>query len=355
MVETALNDPEQMIALFRQALGSFQSSKAAFRIVSSIPHRQQQQQQQQPSLPKMVYILDSSFNPPTLAHARIILSALKSSPGSPNPPRVLLLLAIQNADKAPKPASFEERLAMMQVFAEDVIDDITSSSQSKRGLQQHSCQVGIDIGLTKLPYFADKALHISPSEAYPLQDTEQVHLIGYDTLVRCLDTKYYPPAHTLAPLQPFLAKHKLRVTYRADDEWGDKAAQTKFLSDVGEGSLESLGGLREWVVDKRIEMVEGRKEGEEVISSTKVREAAKLRDEEKLGSLVTPGIRNSKVLTREISNNRNLSSCIIAIYLFLSKPVAEILESVAFYFVGRSVSLKFWRGKGLVPWLPGFL
>ncbi|EKD13677.1 cytidylyltransferase family protein [Drepanopeziza brunnea f. sp. 'multigermtubi' MB_m1] len=291
MVETALNDPEQMIALFRQALGSFQSSKAAFRIVSSIPHRQQQQQQQQPSLPKMVYILDSSFNPPTLAHARIILSALKSSPGSPNPPRVLLLLAIQNADKAPKPASFEERLAMMQVFAEDVIDDITSSSQSKRGLQQHSCQVGIDIGLTKLPYFADKALHISPSEAYPLQDTEQVHLIGYDTLVRCLDTKYYPPAHTLAPLQPFLAKHKLRVTYRADDEWGDKAAQTKFLSDVGEGSLESLGGLREWVVDKRIEMVEGRKEGEEVISSTKVREAAKLRDEEKLGSLVTPGIR----------------------------------------------------------------
>ncbi|KAI9048553.1 hypothetical protein LZ554_007386 [Drepanopeziza brunnea f. sp. 'monogermtubi'] len=289
MVETAQNDPEQMITLFRQALGSFQSSKAAFRIVSSIPHRQQQQQQ--PSPPKTVYILDSSFNPPTLAHARIILSALQSSPVSPNPPRVLLLLAIQNADKAPKPASFEERLAMMQVFAEDVIGDVTSSSPSKRGLLEQNCRVGIDIGLTKLPYFADKALHISPSEAYPLQDTEQVHLIGYDTLVRCLDTKYYPPAHTLAPLQPFLAKHKLRVTYRADDEWGDKAAQTKFLSDVGEGSLESLGGLREWVVDKRIEMVEGRKEGEEVISSTKVREAAKLRDEEKLGSLVTPGIR----------------------------------------------------------------
>lgn len=285
------SNPEQILAHFRHALKLFQSSKSVFQVVCSLPNRPAA------SPPKIVYILDSSFNPPTLAHARIILSALRSSRPSSKPPRVLLLLAIQNADKATQPASFEERLAMMQVFAEDVLGDMKPAAQAGGTEPQQHDPTGIDIGLTTLPYFADKSLHISPSEAYPSQETEQVHLIGYDTLVRCLDTKYYPPAHTLAPLQPFLRQHKLRVTYRADDEWGDRDAQSKFLRDIGEGSLESVGGLKEWVTEKRIELVEGRKESEEVISSTRVREAARARDEEKLGSLVTPGVK-SWVLNR---------------------------------------------------------
>jgi hypothetical protein len=31
---------------------------------------------------------------------------------------------------------------------------------------------------------------------------EQVHLTGYDTLIRIFNSKYYPPEHTLKPLRP---------------------------------------------------------------------------------------------------------------------------------------------------------
>ncbi|KAL2073264.1 hypothetical protein VTL71DRAFT_10588 [Oculimacula yallundae] len=281
------SDPEQMLTHFRQALQSFRTSNAAFRILSSIPKPLNSRTLPPPPPPKTLYILDSSFNPPTLAHARIILSALQSSTSRSTPHRVLLLLAIQNADKAPKPASFEERLAMMEIFAADLLAKHKSSTKS----QSQQSELGIDIGVTTLPYFADKYPHISPSEAYPLPETEQVHLIGYDTLVRLLDTKYYPPSHTLKPIQPFLKEHRLRVSYRADDEWGDREAQDGYVRDLREGKREDVGGLREWVAEKRIEMVEGRKEGEDVVSSTKVRNAVKEGDEVALSKLVTAGVK----------------------------------------------------------------
>ncbi|KAK0107207.1 hypothetical protein ONS95_003909 [Cadophora gregata] len=283
------SDSDQMLAHFRQALQSFRTSNAPFRILSSIPKPLNSTTAlPPPPPPKTLYILDSSFNPPTLAHARIILSALHSSTSESTPHRVLLLLAIQNADKAPKPASFEARLAMMEIFAQDLLVNLKTTSKSA----PETSEVGIDIAVTTLPYFADKYPHISPSEAYPFPRTEQVHLIGYDTLVRLLDTKYYPPSHNLKPIQPFLEKHRLRVTYRADDEWGDREAQDRYLRELGEGKREDVGGLREWVTEKRIEMVEGRKDGEEVVSSTKVRNAVSKGDEEALGKLVTTGVKD---------------------------------------------------------------
>lgn len=282
------SDPDQMLTHFRQALQSFRTSNAPFRILSSVPKPLNSTSLPPPPPPKTLYILDSSFNPPTLAHARIILSALQSSTSAATPHRVLLLLAIKNADKAPKPASFEERLAMMEIFAQDLLANFKPSSTT----QPEQGEVGVDIAVTTLPYFADKYPHISPSEAYPLPETEQVHLVGYDTLVRLLDTKYYPPSHTLKPIQPFLEEHRLRVTYRADHEWGDREAQDRYLSDLGEGKREDIGGLSKWVTEKRIVMVDGRKDGEEVISSTKVRKAVVDGDEKALGKLVTTGVKD---------------------------------------------------------------
>ncbi len=55
-----------------------------------------------------------------------------------------------------------------------------------------------------------------------------------------------------------------------------------------DGDREDEGGKREWA--DRIELVDGRKEGEEIISSTKVREAAKAKDEKALRRLVTDGV-----------------------------------------------------------------
>lgn len=55
-----------------------------------------------------------------------------------------------------------------------------------------------------------------------------------------------------------------------------------------DGDREDEGGKREWA--DRITLVDGRKVGEEIISSTKVREAVKAKNESALKKLVTDGV-----------------------------------------------------------------
>lgn len=179
----------------------------------------------------------------------------------------------------------------MEVFAGDILASLESSATSAKQDQEEEGELGIDIAVTTLPYFADKSKHISPSPSYPLEETAQVHLVGYDTLLRILDTKYYPPTHKLDVLHPFLEKHRLRVTYRVDDEWGDREAQDRYLRDLEEGKRESEGAKSEWVKEGRIKMVEGRREGEEMVSSSRVREAVDKGNTEALGRLVTSGVK----------------------------------------------------------------
>jgi len=170
---------------------------------------------------------------------------------------------------------------MMEIFASDLL----SSFQSKNG---EGGELGVDIALITAPYFHDKARIIEESGIYP-EDVEQVHLTGYDTLIRFLNPKYYPPTHDLSPLIKFLAKHKLRVSYRSGDGWGEKEEQDGWLRAMGEGGVEKLGGRREWIDEGRIVLVDTRGE-EGVVSSTKVREAVGNGDEEELGKLVTKGV-----------------------------------------------------------------
>ncbi|KAF4637334.1 hypothetical protein G7Y89_g755 [Cudoniella acicularis] len=230
--------------------------------------------------PKTLYILDSSFNPPTLAHFQIATNALLHDPLPSNPPkRLILLLATQNADKAAKPAALEQRLCMMEIFARELLSKLPKLNKAEE-------EIGVDIALTKFPYFVEKAKCIGED----FEGAEQVHLIGYDTLTRLLDTKYYPPKHTLESVAGFLEKHRVLVTYRTDDQWGSRGEQDGFVREIGDGLLDEKGGRKEWVKEGRIVMVEGRKEGEAVISSTKVREAAKGGDREALKELVTEGV-----------------------------------------------------------------
>ncbi|QSZ31939.1 hypothetical protein DSL72_001508 [Monilinia vaccinii-corymbosi] len=275
------------------------------------------------SLPQTLYILDSSFNPPTLGHAHICLSALRdhysSSELRQTKARLLLLLSTQNADKKITGATLEERLVGMECFATDVLKGLThphsdyhytqtmrtesrasatsestsrpdaenesgdeepSSSDVESECENHATSTTstppnpsnlgpeIEIGLTSLPYFHEKSAAIESSAIYP-PGTTQVHCIGYDTLVRVLNTKYYLRTRDLSPLIPFLQRHKLRVTYRNTDNGSYTAEdQRKYLSDMSL-ELPRLGGLSSWITEKRIYMVEGL-DGSE-ISSSKVR------------------------------------------------------------------------------------
>ncbi|KIW52628.1 hypothetical protein PV05_08258 [Exophiala xenobiotica] len=293
---------------FTQSLKDFASSPSStFKILSSIP----------PSSPpssspiRTLYVLDSSFNPPSKAHLALVKNALRASkvisasnsqndlsrpPASHTKSRVLFLLATVNADKSPEPAAFPDRLVMMTLMAEELRSSF------------HSSPV-VDIGITKEPYFIDKATSIDESGVYtpfspnPGEHFEQIHLTGFDTLVRIFTAKYYPH-HTppLSALEPFLTRHRVRATVRVDEQSPSKNlqqttsgrdlssmdGQLAYLRGLGNGNLEAEGMKREWA--ERVELVVDETGETEGVSSTKIRNAVKEGNWEEVDGLVGRGV-----------------------------------------------------------------
>lgn len=283
-----------LLSFFTSALADFERHAHAFSLVCTVPDAS-------PTLPapaprvrtpaERLIILDSSFNPPTVAHMRMVLSAVESyydpsasattevKPGGParGSARILLLLSVNNADKAPRPASFPQRLAMMYLFAKEL------RRRLPRGPE-------VDVGLAAQPYFHSKCELIAGAEGgyAGAGAMEQVFLVGYDTLIRVFNPKYYGEGGSSMEevLGPFFGKARLRVALRTGDGWGGEGEQRGYLRELGEGGLERVGGRGEWV--ERVELVEG--EGE-VVSSTLVREAVRGGDEVALGRLLGEEVR----------------------------------------------------------------
>jgi nicotinamide-nucleotide adenylyltransferase len=100
-------------------------------------------------------------------NSRALLSAWQNPDGirreyTADGVRLLLLLAVKNADKAPKPAAFEARLAMMYAFAQDV--QLALGEDGDKDAPQR--ELAVDIGLTTQPYFNDKSRAIYESGFY---------------------------------------------------------------------------------------------------------------------------------------------------------------------------------------------
>ncbi|KAI8934039.1 hypothetical protein NX059_008807 [Plenodomus lindquistii] len=271
---------------FESVLHSFTSSAAKFRVVQTVNATTTQ--------PKTLYILDSSFNPPSVAHLALVTSALKQHASSaPGPCRLLLLFSTHNADKAPSPASFTQRIALMTMFAEDV----SRSLQTARPpLDAAVSNVSIDVGLTKEPYYNDKSAAIAEATPsfYP-SSPSHVHLVGYDTLIRFCNPKYYPNHEPpLSALEPFFrANHKLRVTQRPSDAsdassagFGTLEEQDAYLQNLRDGGLKDQGFDSTWA--RNIDMTQtGAAVG---VSSTRVRLAAKEGNWGEVRQLCTEGV-----------------------------------------------------------------
>ncbi|RCH96052.1 hypothetical protein CU098_011241, partial [Rhizopus stolonifer] len=137
-------------------------------------------------------ILDSSFNPPTRAHASLIETTV-----SQYPPgffdAILLLLSTNNVDKSMTGASVNQRIEMMQLMA--------------------SKDRTMTVGITCHGKFVDKqkAIH----SRYPR--LELYFILGYDTLVRLLDPKYYDLPLKQA-LEPFLNNCRLVCADRGQQD-----------------------------------------------------------------------------------------------------------------------------------------
>ncbi|TDZ67309.1 Nicotinamide mononucleotide adenylyltransferase [Colletotrichum trifolii] len=288
---------KSLTEMFNRALTSFQNSKDAFRVVATLPRHTDTPTPRRPasgSRVETLIVLDSSFNPPTLAHLRMARSAVRDLKDK-RAARVLLLLAVNNADKKPEPVEFGTRLGLMDAFARDLQTEVEEGPGE--------VEVEVDLGLATVPFFHDKARVIAESGWYGTGGgggggLEQVYLAGFDTLIRIFDTKYY---NTTTPepedeeeavvpirraLDPFFEQARLRVTMRVDDQWGGVEEQVGYLEGLKGGKLEEVGGRGQWC--ERVEMVQG---GGAVVSSTKVREAAGRGDEDVLRELLSKGVR----------------------------------------------------------------
>ncbi|KAF2721449.1 Nucleotidylyl transferase [Polychaeton citri CBS 116435] len=268
-----------------QALKSFQQSDSKFRVLRTVHPPATSSEATSTTSPKTLIILDSSFNPPSIAHQTLAESALKKSNSDrfTGPIRLLLLFSTMNADKAPSAASFDQRLAMMTIFAEDILENMKDDSSNYP-------IVPIDIGVTTAPYYTDKstAIQSEGSAIYP-DHPRHVHLIGFDTLTRFFAAKYYrdkfsPPFSALNPY--FDAGHSLRATLRPDDDFGSVDSQKAFLAKLENGEMNQDGAKKEWA--KQVELVPpSPKAG---VSSTKIRKAAKAGRFNEVQDLCTPGV-----------------------------------------------------------------
>jgi len=92
---------------------------------------------------------------------------------------------VHNADKKAAPAPFEQRLAMMVKFAEDLHEKMVDiEAHTGQGEPRISEDLVIDVGLTKLPYYNDKSVAIEENKDYA-GSPMHIHLTGFDTYTRC--------------------------------------------------------------------------------------------------------------------------------------------------------------------------
>ncbi|KAI9480291.1 MAG: hypothetical protein EXX96DRAFT_537575 [Benjaminiella poitrasii] len=163
-------------------------------------------------------VLDSSFNPPTHAHANLLKKSLEAYP-SQHFDASLLLFSTNNVDKQLTGASAFQRAQMMELMA----------------VQQND--INIAVGFTPHGRFIDKAKYIQEwfkrkySKDY---DLNLYFIIGFDTLVRFMDAKYYQGLTVKEALATFFDTCRLICADRSLSSSDSQTRQSTFWSQLRE-------------------------------------------------------------------------------------------------------------------------
>jgi nicotinamide-nucleotide adenylyltransferase len=195
--------------------------------------------------PLRVSVLDSSFNPPTLAH----LALANSRPVGVDVPADfdvrLFLLSIHNADKSIKSgdATFVQRLEMMELLSQDV--RLTSSDNIAIAIIDEPIFVHKSTKL--LTFLRDRLRNlVSTPNPAPIQLT---FLQGFDTLERLFSPRYYPSESSmLTSLRRFFSANEdnsaVLCAWRGDQPMNELSALlplAKEFVDAGRVSLIDIG------------------------------------------------------------------------------------------------------------------
>nr|VWO99393.1 Fatty acid synthase subunit alpha (EC [Includes: Acyl carrier, 3-oxoacyl-[acyl-carrier-protein] reductase (EC (Beta-ketoacyl reductase), 3-oxoacyl-[acyl-carrier-protein] synthase (EC (Beta-ketoacyl synthase)] [Ganoderma boninense] len=162
-----------------------------------------------------ISVLDSSFNPPTLAHlalANALPPPPRNAPSTLAPHDFdarLLLLSVRNADKQLKAgdATYEQRMEMMVLLAQELAPTLS---------QPLAREPNVAVAIIDEPTFVGKSaalldflrkrildLHRSPgvifkSPSHALPSPKLTFLMGTDTIVRFFAHRYYPNERAMA-------------------------------------------------------------------------------------------------------------------------------------------------------------
>ncbi|GAN08559.1 conserved hypothetical protein [Mucor ambiguus] len=197
-------------------------------------------------------VLDSSFNPPTKAHAKLLQTSLESYPTSYFDGS-LLLFSTNNVDKTLTGASVLQRAQMMEMIA----------------MQYPNTAVGF----TPHGRFMDKAKYIHSwfAETYTSGQLELYFIVGYDTMVRLLDPKYYNGTSVKEALTPFFESCHLICADRGTE---DVDFWVKTYSTFGQHLIQRI----------QLDAITSQ------LSSTLAREAIQQRHTDQLNTILDPNI-----------------------------------------------------------------
>lgn len=183
---------------------------------------------------RRVLVLDSSFNPPHRGHLAMIkqgVLSLSTHDGiaTINTNAVLLLLSVKNADKdSVSVDEYARRLHMVGLMAEHVCAGL--------GL---SCGVA----LTDASLFVDKSRLVADWTGRS-SGVDNFFLLGFDTLIRFFDPRYYREPLVEA-VDPFFRHSKLCVLLRDDKSSRmDLADQKKYMQDLQNGEIDDKDNNR---------------------------------------------------------------------------------------------------------------
>lgn len=206
-------------------LQDFINSKSVFRVIYSTPSNTFE------GRIRRICVLDSSFNPPHLGHYSLVKESLicnyNDSPSHNK--MVLLLLSVNNADKlTPQPASFHHRIEMMFKLADHI---------------HESLKIDVKVGLTNHAKFVDKSKaicsYLSNDKQLSISSIRLSFLVGFDTLIRILNPKYYVPNSLASALGGFFETSDLFCLTRSDDSISLEN-QFDYLDSIASGDIDGV-------------------------------------------------------------------------------------------------------------------
>lgn len=164
-------------------------------------------------------VLDSSFNPPHMGHYTLIKKALNFYQKTNEKLHVLLLLSVNNADKTPKPASFDKRMDMMCLMADMLAEESVEAS----------------VAITTFGKFVDKSSAIHGEFG---SQVSIVYLVGFDTIIRIFDPKYYAPLLPAQALESFMLNTEFYCLTRGTEV--ETLEQLHYSKEIRDGKYEPI-------------------------------------------------------------------------------------------------------------------